>query len=153
MSLMKRFLSLAILAVSSSLVVSQVNAETASTNFDVKLNVLKSCSIAKPNDINFGNLLLSDLKTQSANTTLTVACTAGTGYNIAMWGQNNLKNVNDQNSILGYNIKFDSNNTANVASSGTGNNQDYTVVATLTGQNTNVKEGQYSDTVTAQISY
>lgn len=153
---MKRFLSLAILAVSSSLVVSQVNADDASTNFDVKLNVLKSCSIAKPNDINFGDLSYFDLKNQSASTTLTVACTVETGYELNMWGSNNMKldGKGDSNSLIGYSIKFnDSSNATFKGLAGTGQSQNYQITATLNAINSNVKAGQYSDTVTAQISY
>lgn len=154
---MKRFLSLVILAVSSSVVVSQVNAGGYSeTTFNVKLSVLESCSLSKPNDIDFGPVLFSDLKNQSSSTTLNVACTFGTTYSLNMWGGGNLKTTSNSTSSIPYKIEF--NNSGSGLSkmsdlTGTGANQSYTIAATLLGNNTNVVAGDYSDTVTAQISY
>lgn len=157
MVIVKRFFSLAVLAVSSSLVVSQVNAGGSSdTTFNVKLNVMESCSLSKPNDIDFGSASLSDLKDKSASTTLNVACTSGTTYSLNMWGNGNLKTTSNSSSLIPYKVEF--NNSGSGLSSvsnltGTGINQSYTIAATLLGNNTNVVAGNYSDTVTTQISY
>jgi spore coat protein U-like protein len=71
-----------------------------------------------------------------------------------------MANTNDASSVVAYDLFQDSANQViwgktveqGVAKTGTGSVQNLTVYAQLKG-NTNVKAGDYIDTVTARISY
>lgn len=64
-----------------------VHADTATTNFNVKITIAKGCSLAStaPADINLGSYASSaDYNTVQGNTTISVTCSKTTPYTVAL---------------------------------------------------------------------
>ena len=156
---MKNFLYVSLLA-SSILSAGSVYAAEKTTTFEVKLTINESCEFGTPSGIDFGAFDRSTQATKTANGTLAATCTMGTPYKIVLDSNREMANTNDASSVVAYDLFQDSANQViwgktvdqAVAKTGTGSVENLTVYAQLKG-NTNVKAGNYIDTVTARISY
>jgi len=156
---MKNFLYVSLLA-SSLLSASSVYAVEKTTQFEVKLTINESCEFNSASDIDFGAFNRSTQATKTANGTLASTCTVGTPYKIVLDSNREMVNTNDPSSVVAYDLFQDSakqtiwGKTVDqaLARTGTGSTENLTVYAQLKG-NTNVKAGEYIDTVTARISY
>lgn len=157
---MKNFLYVSLLA-SSILSASSVYAVEKTTTFEVKLTINESCEFGTASGIDFGTLDRSTpATTQTANGTLAATCTVGTPYTIVLDSNRVMTNTNDASSVVAYDLFQDPEKQKiwgktvdqAVAKTGTGSVENLTVYGQLKG-NTNVKAGNYIDTVTARISY
>ncbi|RIX80280.1 Csu type fimbrial protein [Acidovorax cavernicola] len=61
-------------------------AETAGASFQVKMTILKSCSVTagSASDINLGNAVLSSATNQTGSNTISVTCSKTTPYSIGL---------------------------------------------------------------------
>lgn len=156
---MKKFITTALLASTGLFVIGQANAATASANttFQVKLNILSTCAI-NATDIDFGGVNSGVTATDKTGT-LNVTCTSQTPYNVGLSGSGKMTHESDSSSSVPYQLFKASSDTAQwnndsnqYSAIGSGSVQAIPVVAKVTGS-TNVRAGNYTDTVTATVTY
>lgn len=152
---------------------SPANAGSDSADFDVTLTIQGSCDVISADTVAFGNVLAS-VGTATADGDVTVQCTKGTAYALALnGGAHSSNNINARQMLIGgagtdtiaYQLYQDSGtstvwgetaNTDTVDGTGAGFgaafNQVHTVYAeaTIVGSET---VGNYSDTVTATVTF
>ncbi|WP_180039181.1 spore coat U domain-containing protein, partial [Acinetobacter sp. YH16052] len=140
----------------------QASAETpaastqqAQTTFDVKIEVLSTCSI-NATEIDFGKVNSGSVASDKTGT-LNVTCTNQTPYSVGLSGSGKMTNEKDALSSIAYELFQDSNkpwdnNDNKYANNGSGNVQAIPVIAKVVGS-TNVRAGNYKDTVTATVTY
>lgn len=145
-------------------------APTVSTTFKVKITITNSCDAAAlaANDVDFGSHSFLDSNI-TASTSLSVKCTNGAPYTIALNAGLNAgtpgdvttrRMLNGASNFIPYNLYQDSalasvwgstTGTNTIASTGTGVAQSFPVYAkALPG---NVPAGLYVDTVQATVTY
>lgn len=150
--------SFAILAVIS--VSAYTMSDRQSTQFQVKMQITEICDIGtgSTSDIDFGTVTRNAQNVQATGS-LNVYCTNGTPYNIALNSNGSLKHNNDVTIQIPYQLYQDasmSKEWGNIADNrlskqGTGQTQNITIWGKV--PNANVPAGQYSDKVTATITY
>lgn len=158
---MKKFITTALLVSTNLLLAGQASAETpaagtqqAQTTFDVKIEVLSTCSI-DATEIDFGKVNSNSVASDKTGT-LNVTCTNQTPYRVGLSGSGKMKNETDE--FIAYELFQDDNNTRwdndknKYSNSGSGNVQAIPVIAKVVGS-TNVRAGNYKDTVTATVTY
>lgn len=131
-----------------------------STQFQVKMQITEICDIgtAATSDIDFGTVTRNTDNAQATGS-LNVYCTNGTPYSIALNGHGALKHSNDASIQIPYQLYQDaamSKEWGSIADNrlsqqGTGQAQRITIWGKV--PNTNAPAGQYSDKVTATITY
>ncbi|WP_109292289.1 Csu type fimbrial protein [Acinetobacter baumannii] len=131
-----------------------------SSQFHVKMQITETCDIGTgtTSDINFGTVTRNTNNVQATGS-LKVYCTNGTPYTIALENNGSLKNNTDDSIQVPYQLYRDAAMTkewGNVADNsysqqGVGQVQNITIWGKVS--NTNVPAGQYSDKVTAIITY
>ncbi|OTG80323.1 spore coat U domain-containing protein [Acinetobacter sp. ANC 4648] len=153
---MKNFITAALLASSGLFVVSHANA-AATANFQVKVEVLSTCAI-NATDINFGSVNSGVAATDKTGT-LNVTCTSQTPYSVGLSGSGKMTHATDSTSSVAYQLFKASTDTAQwnndnnkYSATGSGSVQAIPVVAKISGS-TNVRAGNYADTVTATVTY
>ncbi|WKT71850.1 Csu type fimbrial protein [Acinetobacter variabilis] len=155
---MKNFITTALLLSSGVFIAGQTNASTkaADATFKVKIEVVSTCAISAT-DIDFGEVN-SGMAATDKTGTLNVTCTSQTPYKVGLSGSGKLTNTADPTSSIAYKLFQESSDTAwdnkdNLYSAtGSGDVQNIPVVAKLFGS-TNVRAGNYADTVTATVTY
>ena len=155
---MKNFITTALLLSSGVFIAGQTNASTAAnTTFQVKIEVVSTCSI-NTTDIDFGKVD-SGKAGEDKRGTLNVTCTSQTPYKVGLSGSGKMTNTDDSTSSIDYKLFQAStdetawDNKDNLYSAtGSGEVQNIPVVAKLFGS-TNVRAGNYADTVTATVTY
>lgn len=154
---MKNFITTALLLSSGVFIAGQTNASTASTNFKVKIEVVSTCSISTT-DIDFGKVDSGKAGGDKTGT-LNVTCTNQTPYKVGLSGSGKMTNTDDPDFSIDYKLFQASSderawdNKDNLYSAtGSGEVQNIPVVAKLVGS-TNVRAGNYADTVTATVTY
>lgn len=159
---MKKFITTALLVSTNLLLAGQASAETpaagtqqAQTTFDVKIEVLSTCSI-NATEIDFGKVNSGSVASDKTGT-LNVTCTNQTPYRVGLSGSGKMKNETDESSIIAYELFQDGNkpwdNDKNkYSNNGSGNVEAIPVFAKVVGS-TNVRAGNYKDTVTATVTY
>ncbi|MFU8925766.1 spore coat U domain-containing protein [Acinetobacter puyangensis] len=150
--------SLAIIAIISVSAYTMTNNETS--QFQVKMHVNETCDIGTGSspDIDFGTVSRTTQNVQATGN-LNVSCTNGTPYNIALNSDGTMKNNNDASLQIPYRLYQDatlSKEWGSVAENrfsqkGTGQAQKITIWGQV--PDTNVPVGEYSDKVTATITY
>lgn len=147
------------------------HAETDTSSFDVLLQITEACDVSStaPNDLDFGttSLLTGNLDQTS---TLTVLCTTGTTFDIGLDAGINESSVDDistrrmtdgDSSYVGYQLYQDAGrsvawgdtvSTNTVSSTGTGDDQSFTVYGRVPTQITPAA-GSYTDNVTVTVTY
>lgn len=133
-------------------------ASPATGQFNVMIKVKESCEIKSTNDVNFADIDRSTNEAKTAQGNLSVLCTVGTPYKVALAGTGKMTNSADANSTIAYNLfqnsaydqAWDSQNLNSKVGDGTAQQLD--VYAKLTSS-TNVKAGNYQDRVTATVTY
>ena len=140
-------------------------AATVTSTFQVSITVTTACTISVTN-LAFGVYNLAQL---NGTSTITVTCTNGTTYTVGLDGGTSAgpTNVTARKMInagatasLSYALYSDSGRTINwgnssgswVSGTGTGATQTYTVYGRIPA-NQNTLIGNYSDTITATISF
>ena len=126
-------------------------AATASGTFNVQVTIVKACSVAAT-AINFGNLS-TILGTESANSTVSVVCNAGTPYNLSFISGNNAAITASGNLLNGANtipVNYAFANAAAAAGTGTAIN---TIAVTLPTATPYPATGLYQQTQTVYVNY
>lgn len=126
-------------------------AATASGTFNVQVTIVKACSVAATG-INFGNLS-TILGTESANSTVSVVCNAGTPYNLSFISGNNAAITASGNLLNGANtipVNYAFANAAAAAGTGTAIN---TIAVTLPTATPYPATGLYQQTQTVYVNY
>lgn len=149
------------------------------TTFDVKIVILKACTItaAAATDVDFGSVAYDSTANADAQGSVTARCTPLTPYNIALNAGANAATANDVNTrrMKNTNAAVTTNNfvayqlyqnsarstvwgstvgTNTLSASGTGANQVYPVYGRVANPSTNnAAAGSYLDTITATIIY
>ena len=137
-------------------------ANQQSTQLNVSIIIKETCNITTANssDLDFGSInRASTGSNQSSH--LAVNCTQGTPYSIALQSQREMTNVALNNTKIPYTLYQDANRTTlwgadtqnAYSNTGTGNTQKIPVWGQVNQANTNVPAGQYTDKVTAVITY
>lgn len=136
-------------------------AASGTTSFDVSIQVLSSCSISASN-LTFSSISTGTTSNTDATSSLTVNCSNGTPYSIALGNGANYSNVRRMAwgaSHIEYVLHQDSSRStewnSNLVKSGTGSggDQTFTVYGRVpSGQNI-TNTGNYGDTVIATITY
>lgn len=154
---MKNFITTALLLSSGVFIAGQTTASTADATFKVKIEVVSTCAISAT-DIDFGEVN-SGMAATDKTGTLNVTCTSQTPYKVGLSGSGKMTNKDDPTSAgIDYKLFQESSDKAwdnkdNLYSAtGSGDVQNIPVVAKLFGS-TNVRAGNYADTVTATVTY
>ena len=138
-----------------------VIAASSTSSFDLNVQVLATCSISSSN-MTFSSITTGTTSNTDATSSLTVNCSNGTPYTIALgnganysnvrrmaWGASHVEYLLYQDS--GRSTRWDGINT--VGANGSGSNQTYTVYGRIpSGQNI-TNTGMYGDTVIATVTY
>lgn len=168
MNLLKNVLLVTVLAAAGFFgeASAQVTPITETTEFEVTITITASCEItATP--IDFGSVLRSTADT--AQGTLTVNCSVDKPYRVALDGglypdgatitATSRRMANDT-AFVPYGLYSDPAHTtvwgedpSDVSGTGTGSDQLLTVYADVTAAATNAPRGDYTDTITATITY
>ncbi|WP_296284778.1 spore coat U domain-containing protein [uncultured Acinetobacter sp.] len=134
-------------------------AAPVTAQFNVTIKVNESCKFDSANDVNFADIDRSTDVNKTAEGKLNITCTLGTPYQVALAGNGKMTNTADTTSTIAYNLYQDPAYAKNwddsknlLSNAGSGTSQALPVYAKLAG-NTNVKAGNYSDTVTATVTY
>lgn len=143
-----------------------VLAQTATGDFDVRITIAAECQIVSTPDLDFGSAgVLTD--NVDATTTLQVACTASTPYDIGLnegvgpEATITTRQMASGGDTVSYQLFRDAGHTANwgntvgtdtQSGTGTGATQSYTVYGRVPSQTTPAP-GVYSDTVTVTLTY
>ncbi|MFT4020360.1 MAG: spore coat U domain-containing protein [Acinetobacter sp.] len=136
-------------------------APLSNARFSIRVVINESCNISsrQASDINFGRINRS-AKAHSAQGTLDVMCTDGTPYNISLLGHGAMSNQNATNTeTIPYTLYQDAslskewNSVNTYTNTGSGKVQKIHIWGEINNGSTNVAAGQYTDTVTATISY
>jgi len=159
---MKKFITTALLVSTNLLLAGQASAETPAavtqqvqTTFDVKIEVLSTCSI-NATEIDFGKLDSGSVASDKTGT-LNITCTNQTPYSVGLSGSGKMTNEIDKLSSIAYelfqNVNTPWDNDQNkYSNNGSGNVEAIPVIAKVVGS-TNVRAGNYKDTVTATVTY
>ena len=159
---MKKFITTALLVSTNLLLAGQASAETPAavtqqvqTTFDVKIEVLSTCSI-NATEIDFGKLDSGSVASGKTGT-LNITCTNQTPYSVGLSGSGKMTNEIDKLSSIAYelfqNVNTPWDNDQNkYSNNGSGNVEAIPVIAKVVGS-TNVRAGNYKDTVTATVTY
>ena len=137
-------------------------ANQQSTQFNVSVTIKETCNITAANssDLDFGSINRASKGSNQSNH-LAVTCTQGTFYRIALQSQRAMANAASNNAKIPYTLYQDANRTTlwgadtqnAYSNTGTGNTQKIPVWGQVNQANTNVPAGQYTDKVTAVITY
>jgi len=172
---MKKFLFASLVAALTSTAFAASNPATAT--FEVKLTVLKACSVVAgaASDIDFGSQDANPTANLQSNKNISVTCSKGTAYTIGLLSGNNstntaglglMKAAAPNNDSVGYQLRstagltgtvWGNTNTSGtvvgngVGGTGTGAAIAHTVYATV--PDTNVTPDSYKDTVTVSVRY
>jgi len=148
--------------------VASAQAAEASTDFNVTITITATCDITTvaATDVNFGSVASSAINTDNAGS-LTVNCTPGTSYNIALNEGDNGTTANDRamtdgsvevpyqlyrNAARGAGDIWGSTiGTDTLTGTGSGATQSYPVFGRV--PSANFPAGTYSDVVTATVVY
>ncbi len=150
-------------------------ADTVSGSFNVKVQVLKACSITptNPADIVFDSADTTSTTAQSKTTSIAVQCSKSTPYEIGLTpsnanttGAGTMTKVGAASPTADQRIAYQINSPASsawgnktgaggntVTGTGTGAVQTYVATASVAGTVWNVEPGNYADIVTVTVTY
>jgi spore coat protein U-like protein len=142
-------------------------SQTASSSFNVHMTIFSECRLGTLNDINFGSAGFLDSNVDM-NSTLSLKCTDGTPFNIALSQGANGTSITDRRmknsagaQTLAYQLYRDSarsqvwgqtTGTDTVAGTGTGADQTLNIYGRVPAQSV-AAAGSYSDTITVTVTY
>ncbi|MDM0045086.1 spore coat U domain-containing protein [Variovorax dokdonensis] len=148
------------------------NAVTKSATFEVNLTVVKTCSVSA-SALSFGSADAGTTTDLTGTSTISVKCSKGTPYTVALQSTNKTGDINGagvlkgqtsgNNDTVAYQLTRGSGNVgATVWGTGTnswtpsntaGNTETVTVYGRVTGGSLNVQPDTYKDTVTVSVEY
>jgi spore coat protein U-like protein len=136
-------------------------ASSATSNFDVSIQVMATCSISASN-MAFSSITTGTTTNTDASSALTVNCSSGTPYTISLGNGANYSNIRRLawgGSYIDYVLYSDSSRSTEWSQSstktgtGSGSDQSLTVFGRIpSGQNI-TNTGDYGDTVIATVTY
>lgn len=168
------FFSTALFAVGISSAFAATSPATAT--FQVKVTINKACTVVAgtASDIDFANKDANSTTGDIRSNSISVICSKKTPYNIGLQSQNLPANTTGGGEMrltsgaapftdqkIAYQLQQTSGGTAwgsatgsrVTGTPGTGAAQSYTVFASVAGASWNVEPGNYTDTVTVDVSY
>jgi spore coat protein U-like protein len=150
-------------------------ADTVNGSFNVKVQVLKACSVTptNPADIVFDTVSTTSTAAQSKTTSIAVQCSKTTPYEIGLTPSNSnttgagvMTKTGATSPTADQKIAYQINSPTNspwgnqtgaggntVTGTGTGAVQTYVATAAVAGTVWNVEPGNYADTVTVTVTY
>ena len=133
------------------------SAQSAQTTFQVLANVQASCSLTATN-LDFGQYDPFVATPKDGASTLSVTCTNGTTYGVAIPTATARNMTGPASTLLAYGLYNDSARTTgfNVpanSATGTGTAQTINVYGRIPNGQTGVRPGGYADTVTVTVTY
>lgn len=154
-------------------------AGTATTTFNINVNVISGCAIQSATDLDFGSYLQNSPSADTATSTLTVLCSSGTPYAIALSAGNSGSTTQRYLPIAGHgNLNYNLYTAATYTSgfiwhdtgdtqctntggsstnckygTGTGANQAFTVYGQIPATQNPGGTGSGSDTITITVSF
>ena len=137
-------------------------AQQDSSSFNVSITIKEMCNVstAQGSDLDFGTINRAS-KTSMQNSQLSVTCTQGTPYNIALQSQRKMTNADSNSDSIPYSLYQDASRITTWGTdtqngyhgTGTGRVQSVPVWGAVERTDTDVPAGVYSDKVTAVITY
>lgn len=136
-------------------------AASATSSFDVGIQVLATCSISATN-MTFGSITTGTTSNNDATSALTVNCSNGTTYTIALDNGNNYfsgRRLSGNGNHINYQLYSDSgrstqwNSTITKTGVGSGGDQSHTIFGRIPSGQAVAQTGSYADIVTATVSY
>jgi spore coat protein U-like protein len=143
----------------------EAQAATATSTFQVQINIQATCVVSGATDMNFGNVgvLAANIDTTS---TITVQCTTTTPYTVSLnagtnGGSVTTRQMSGSGGLVNYTLSRDASRTLNwgetigsdtVAGTGNGANQAYTVYGRVPPQTT-PSPTLYTDLITVTVTY
>jgi spore coat protein U-like protein len=135
--------------------------KTATSNFDVSIQVMSTCSISASN-MTFSSITTGTTSNTDASASLTVNCSSGTPYTISLGdGQHYSggRRMSNGTTNINYYLYSDStrssqwNSVLVQSGTGTGTNQSIDVFGRVPAGQSVVFTGGYADTVVATVTY
>jgi len=136
-------------------------AASATSSFDVSIQVLATCSISASN-MTFSSITTGTTSNTDATSSLTVNCSNGTPYTIALGNGNNYsggRRMTNGSTNINYYLYADSgrstqwNTAAPQTGTGSGADQVLTVFGRVPSGQSVPQTGSYSDTIIATVTY
>jgi spore coat protein U-like protein len=136
-------------------------ASSATSNFDVSIQVMATCSISASN-MTFSSITTGTTTNTDASSALTVNCSSGTPYTISLDNGTNYsagRRLASGASYINYYLYTDSSrssqwNSASVQTgTGSGGDQSLTVFGRVPSGQSVTNTGSYADTVIATVTY
>lgn len=155
-----KLIKYAVMSLASFSVSAYSMADRKSPQFQVKIQVVEICNVGtgSTSDLDFGSVTRNEQNLRTSGS-LNVHCTNGTPYSIALKSHGTLKHNNDASIQIPYQLYQDASMSKKwgdivedrFSHQGTGQIQNITIWGLV--PNTNVPAGQYTDNVTATITY
>lgn len=148
-------------AISMMLAGPLAQASTATSNFDVSIQVMATCSISASN-MTFSSITTGTTSNTDATSSLTVNCSSGTPYTISLGNGNNYsggRRMTNGTTNINYYLYSDSgratqwNSTLTQSGTGNGSDQALTVYGRVPSGQSVPYVGSYNDTVIATVTY
>ena len=139
----------------------QAQAATASANFDVSIQVMATCAISASN-MAFASITTGTTTNTDASSTLTLNCSNGTPYAVALDNGSNYlmgRRLASGTGFISYSLYSDSgrstqwNSSNTKAGTGSGSDQSLTVYGRIPSGQSVPYVGAYNDTVVATVTY
>jgi spore coat protein U-like protein len=136
-------------------------AQSKTTNFDVSIQVLSTCSISASN-MTFSSITTGTTSNTDATSALTVNCSQGTPYEISLGNGNNYsggRRMTNGTTNINYYLYSDTgrtsqwNTTTTQAGTGSGADQSLAIYGRIPSGQSVPFTGAYADTVIATITY
>jgi spore coat protein U-like protein len=138
-----------------------VQAETASSSFQVGVDVRATCSISAA-DMTFDGITTGTTSRNDAETNLSVNCSSGAPYEVALSNGDNFsggRRLGSNGSFINYSLFKDNSRSAEwsiaspVLGTGNGANQIIPVFGRIPAGQSVPNMGSYADTIVATVSY
>ena len=136
-------------------------AASGTSSFDVSIQVLATCSISASN-MTFSSITTGTTSNTDATSSLTVNCSNGTPYTIALGNGNNYsggRRMTNGTTNINYYLYSDSgrstqwNSASTQTGTGSGSDQSFTIYGRIPSGQSVPFTGAYSDTIIATVTY
>lgn len=152
---------LALTAIATLLTQGAAQAETASSNFQVGVDVVATCSISAA-DMTFSQITTGTTSANDAASDITVNCSDGAPYSVALSNGSNYsggRRLTNGTTFINYALYQDPNRSSSWDNAnrlnfvGTGSNQTHTVYGRILAGQSVPNMGSYADTIVATVTY
>jgi spore coat protein U-like protein len=141
--------------------ISTAQADTATSSFQVGMEVSATCSITAA-DMTFSGITTGTTSQNDADSSLTVNCSNGAPYSVSLSNGENFsggRRLGGAGSFINYALFKDSSRTAEwslaspISGIGSGTTQVHTVCGRIPSGQSVPNMGNYADTIVATVSY